>query len=99
MLKDTYVCVLYPPWPAVCSACFEDLSYGLCTYNFWTCITLEQLQNTSTSALILETWKIISIRNKLTRVYPVYIVNKWLHNQILSIVLSSKFNLMFTKDN
>jgi hypothetical protein len=63
---------------------YEDLSYGLCTYNFWMCITLEQLQNTSNSVLILETWEIISLenvliispRNKLTKVYPVYIVNK-----------------------
>ena len=34
---------------------------------------------------------IISIRNKLTQVYSVYMVNKQLQNQILSIVLSSEY--------
>ena len=69
-----------------CGAYFEDLTYGLCTYNFWMCITLERL-NISNSALMvpaLETWELISLeniliifqRNKLTKVYSAYMVNK-----------------------
>ena len=39
-------------------------TYGLCTYNFQMCITLEQfIQNTSNSVLTPETWEIISLEN------------------------------------
>jgi hypothetical protein len=50
---------------SLCGTCFEDLTYGLCTYNFWMCITSELLWNTSNSALTLETWEIIFLKNVL----------------------------------
>jgi len=51
---------------SLCSACFEDLTYELCTYNFRMCITLEQfIWNTSNSVLTLETQEIISLKNVL----------------------------------
>ena len=58
---NIHMCVYYIHH-SLCGACFEDLTYGLCTYNFRMCITLELLWNTSNTALTLETWEIIFLK-------------------------------------
>jgi len=47
------MCIYYIHY-SLCGACFEDLTYGLYTYNFQMCITSELSWNTSNSALTLD---------------------------------------------
>ena len=80
------LCILFVTVGAL-RCIFWRLDFGLRTYNFWICITSEQLWNISNSVLMvpaLETWELISLensliiatRNKLTKVYSAYMVNK-----------------------